>query len=145
MKLKYDELLSKFAFDFNLRSYSVDEKGWERAVNVAYRKASLRTHPDKHPAHMRDLAEAAFKRLNLSHKVLLRVGAAIRAEAEHGNDLAAAQRMVAEAAALEEARLASQLGRIMSMDGRAVRAVPFPQPDMSRHRCRSSGSVPETA
>jgi hypothetical protein len=36
--------------------------------------------------------------------------------------------MVAEAAALEEARLASQLGRIMSMDGRAARAVPFPLP-----------------
>jgi hypothetical protein len=42
---------------------------------------------------MRDLAEAAFKRLNLSHKVLLRVGAAIRVEAVEGNDLAAAQSM----------------------------------------------------
>ena len=71
--------------NLKLDDLSMDEKGWDRAVNVAYRKAALRAHPDKHPPADRDRAEANFKRLNLSHKILLRVGKAIREEAESGN------------------------------------------------------------
>ena len=40
----------------------MEEKAWDRAVNVAYRKAALRAHPDKHPPDQRDAAEANFKR-----------------------------------------------------------------------------------
>ena len=63
----------------------MEEKAWDRAVNVAYRKAALRAHPDKHPPDQRDAAEANFKRLNRANKLLLRVGKAIRDEAESGD------------------------------------------------------------
>ena len=63
----------------------MDEKGWDRAVNVAYRRCALRAHPDKHPPEQRAAAEANFKRLNESHKILLRVGKAVRFEAESGD------------------------------------------------------------
>ena len=61
-----------------LADLPLDEKGWERAVSVAYRRRALRAHPDKHPPEQRAAAEAAFKRLNESHKILLRVGKAVR-------------------------------------------------------------------
>jgi preprotein translocase subunit Sec63 len=63
----------------------MDQKGWDRAINVAYRKAALRAHPDKHPPDQRDAAEANFKCLNEANKIMLRVGKAIREEAESGN------------------------------------------------------------
>lgn len=64
--------------DIKLDELPMDQKGWERAVNVAYRKAALRAHPDKHPPEQRDAAEANFKRLNEANKIMLRVGKAIR-------------------------------------------------------------------
>lgn len=64
--------------DVKLDELPMDQKGWERAVNVAYRKAALRAHPDKHPPEQRDAAEANFKRLNEANKIMLRVGKAIR-------------------------------------------------------------------
>ena len=54
-------------------------------MSVAYRRRALRAHPDKHPPEQRAAAEAAFKRLNESHKILLRVGKAVRFEAESGD------------------------------------------------------------
>ena len=89
-----------------LADLPLDEKGWERAVSVAYRRRALRAHPDKHPPEQRAAAEAAFKRLNESHKILLRVGKAVRFEAESGDAAAhidAARRAEAEARA-EKAR-----------------------------------------
>lgn len=106
--------------NLKLDDLPMDEKGWDRAVNVAYRKAALRAHPDKHPPADRDRAEANFKRLNLSHKILLRVGKAIRDEAESGNAenaIAEQQRMEAEAAREEEARMAARLKSVMSLHG----------------------------
>mmetsp|Transcript_16953 Transcript_16953/g.27193 ORF Transcript_16953/g.27193 Transcript_16953/m.27193 type:complete len:379 (+) Transcript_16953:188-1324(+) len=106
--------------ELKLDEIPMDQKGWDRAVNVAYRKAALRAHPDKHPPDTRDAAEANFKRLNEANKIMLRVGKAIREEAESGNAegaIAEQKKLVAEAEALEEARLASQLGQIMSMNG----------------------------
>ena len=69
----------------------MEEKAWDRAVNVAYRKAALRAHPDKVPPEQRDAAEANFKRLNRANKLLLRVGKAIRDEAESGDARAAVE------------------------------------------------------
>ena len=98
----------------------MEEKAWDRAVNVAYRKAALRAHPDKHPPEQRDAAEANFKRLNRANKLLLRVGKAIRDEAESGDAQAAVEqskRLEAERRRREEARLASQLKGIVSLHG----------------------------
>lgn len=98
----------------------MEEKAWDRAVNVAYRKAALRAHPDKHPPEQRDAAEANFKRLNRANKLLLRVGKAIRDEAESGDARAAVEqskRLDDERRKREEARLASQLKGIVSLHG----------------------------
>ena len=64
--------------NLKLDDLPMDQKGWERAVNVAYRKAALRAHPDKHPPDQRAAAEANFKLLNEANKIMLRVGKAIR-------------------------------------------------------------------
>ena len=50
-------------------AFELHPKAWERAVNMGYRRAAVRTHPDKHPPHLRDAAEANFKRLTASHKI----------------------------------------------------------------------------
>ncbi len=106
-----------------LADVPLDEKGWERAVNVAYRRCALRAHPDKHPPEQRAAAEANFKRLNESHKILLRVGKAVRAEAESGDaagHIDAARRAEAEAAAAEKAALSRRLASVMSLNGVAA-------------------------
>ena len=106
-----------------LADVPLDEKGWERAVNVAYRRCALRAHPDKHPPEQRAAAEANFKRLNESHKILLRVGQAVRAEAESGDaasHIEAARRAEADAAAAEKAALSRRLASVMSLNGVAA-------------------------
>ena len=106
-----------------LADLPLDEKGWERAVSVAYRRRALRAHPDKHPPEQRAAAEAAFKRLNESHKILLRVGKAVRFEAESGDAAAhidAARRAEAEAEKAEKAALSRRLASVMSLNGVAA-------------------------
>ena len=106
-----------------LADLPLDEKGWERAVSVAYRRRALRAHPDKHPPEQRNAAEAAFKRLNESHKILLRVGKAVRFEAESGDAAAhidAARRAEAEAEKAEKAALSRRLASVMSLNGVAA-------------------------
>ena len=98
----------------------MEEKAWDRAVAMAYRKAALRAHPDKVPPAQREAAEANFKKLNRANKLLLRVGKAIRDEAESGDAQAAVEqskRLEAERRRREEARLASQLKGIVSLHG----------------------------
>ena len=41
----------------------MDERGFDRVLKVAYRKAALRAHPDKHPPERRAAAEAEFKKV----------------------------------------------------------------------------------
>mmetsp|Transcript_10033 Transcript_10033/g.39184 ORF Transcript_10033/g.39184 Transcript_10033/m.39184 type:complete len:398 (-) Transcript_10033:38-1231(-) len=106
--------------NLKLDELPMEEKAWDRAVNVAYRKAALRAHPDKHPPEQRDAAEANFKRLNRANKLLLRVGKAIRDEAESGNAQHAIERnkrLESERIKREEARLASRLKGIVSLHG----------------------------
>ena len=73
--------------NLKLDELPMDQKGWDRAVNVAYRKAALRAHPDKHPPDQRDAAEANFKRLNEANKIMLRVGKTIREARGMGDGL----------------------------------------------------------
>jgi curved DNA-binding protein CbpA len=101
----------------------MDEKGWDRAVNVAYRRCALRAHPDKHPPDLRNAAEANFKRLNESHKILLRVGKAVRFEAESGDAAAhieASRRAELDAEKEEKAALSRRLASVMSLNGVAA-------------------------
>lgn len=101
----------------------MDEKGWDRAVNVAYRRCALRAHPDKHPPEQRAAAEANFKRLNESHKILLRVGKAVRFEAESGDAAAhieASRRAELNAEKAEKAALSRRLASVMSLNGVAA-------------------------
>ncbi len=106
--------------NLKLDEMPMEEKAWDRAVAMAYRKAALRAHPDKVPPEQREAAEANFKKLNRANKLLLRVGKAIRDEAESGDAQAAVEqskRLDAERRRREEARLASQLKGIVSLHG----------------------------
>ena len=90
--------------------------------------------PGQAPPADRDRAEANFKRLNLSHKILLRVGKAIREEAESGNAenaIAEQQRMEAEAAREEEARMAVRL-KSVCLSTASLLAGPGPKVDSPR-------------
>jgi hypothetical protein len=86
---------------------------------MGYRRAAVRTHPDKHPPHLRDAAEANFKRLTASHKILLRVGRAIREEAESGDyaGAGAEKRSKLDAEKEEEARRVARLATVFSLNG----------------------------
>lgn len=106
--------------NINLRELPMDEKGWDRAVNVAYRKCALKGHPDKVPPGKRSQAEANFKKMNESHKLLLRVGKAVRFEAESGEAevaIAAAKRAEVEAKEMEKIKLSKRLASVMSLNG----------------------------
>jgi hypothetical protein len=97
----WDLVVEAGRLGLELLDLPLDEKGWDRAVNVGYRRAALRGHPDKVPASERVVAEANFKKLNDSHKLLLRVGKAVRQEAESGDaadSIAAAKKPELEAA-----------------------------------------------
>lgn len=99
----------------------MDERGFDRVLKVAYRKAALRAHPDKHPPERRAAAEAEFKKVAAAHEILMRVVTAVRAEAESGesaSDPAEQRRRVeAERAALERSRLADRLRAVVSLNG----------------------------
>lgn len=100
----------------------MDERGFDRVLKVAYRKAALRAHPDKHPPERRAAAEAEFKKVAAAHEILMRVVTAVRAEAESGEsasmDPAEQRRRVeAERAALERSRLADRLRAVVSLNG----------------------------
>ena len=49
--------------NLKLDEIPMEEKAWDRAVAMAYRKAALRAHPDKVPPAQREAAEANFKKL----------------------------------------------------------------------------------
>ena len=80
----------------------------------AARAARTRTTPEQRAA-----AGAAFKRLNESHKILLRVGKAVRFEAESGDAAAHidAARRAGGAEKAEKAALSRRLASVMSLNG----------------------------
>ena len=119
----WDLVVEAGRLGLELLDLPLDEKGWDRAVNVGYRRAALRGHPDKVPASERVVAEANFKKLNDSHKLLLRVGKAVRQEAESGDaadSIAAAKKTELEAAEEKKRALSKRLADVMSLNGVAT-------------------------
>ena len=79
--------------NLKLDDLSMDEKGWDRAVNVAYREAHALRTPDKHPGKSPAIApEGKLQRLATSPTRSSSASVrAIREEAESGNAGAVAE------------------------------------------------------